>query len=246
LVKSIVLVPVTEKEEDFNVVVPVDLREYQKLIDTTSEETGVVVSRKLSMKADVWTSFETEVGLVNETFSQTVSATLTGPKLEWSKELTQTSSGSRSKRVVTEHPEIEDRRLYSTIAAGVFMLAFLYLLGNYAILILSRILTSRASPEHRNLQIEKKRKDLIVNIAGLPPLNEGDTIIEVSSLDDLVRVSDSFIKPVLRKPPTNAKDPFVYYVIDGSTRYEYLFKQELPSDISQESHSTSNEETPDT
>ena len=77
-------------------------------------------------------------------------------------------------------------------------------------------------------KVEKKRKDVFVDVTELPESNANETIIQVSALDDLVRLSDAFFKPVLRKAPASDAEPWRYYVFDGSTRYEYLLdRQEL-------------------
>jgi hypothetical protein len=73
-----------------------------------------------------------------------------------------------------------------------------------------------------------------VDIAELPTLAEGDTIIQVSSLEALGRVSDTFMKPILRRLPDGAREPYAYYVLDGSTRYEYVFSEKSTSTAARE------------
>ena len=41
-------------------------------------------------------------------------------------------------------------------------------------------------------------------------------------MEDLMKIADELLKPVIHQPPTTPEEAHGYYVFDGATRYEYL------------------------
>ena len=65
---------------------------------------------------------------------------------------------------------------------------------------------------------KKQHRDIIVDLQSLPPRG-GHVLITLDSLDDLVRVADALIKPVLHVAEA---DKHRYFINDGLTLYEYV------------------------
>jgi len=67
-------------------------------------------------------------------------------------------------------------------------------------------------------------EDIIVE-AAREPSTQGQTTIQMKTLEDLVRIADTLSKPIvhLQKPPTpeNQEPTDMFYVLDDITRYEY-------------------------
>lgn len=68
-------------------------------------------------------------------------------------------------------------------------------------------------------RVRKKYKQVLVDIEELPEIKPGETVIPLGSLDDLVRISDDLLKPVLHQA---SEGRHVYCTIDGSVRYQYI------------------------
>jgi len=220
---SLVSISDTMDGKEYTVALPVDLDRVTELIEAARTEHGPALAPKLTIEADAGISFEVDGESINEMFSQSVDVKLAGGTVQWGEKFVQTKQGSRTETVVTAHPEVLTRRLYSTAVAGVFGLVLLFIGGWYGVSVVRRILAERAMPARKLGKVEKKRKDVMVDIDEVPVLGAEDKVIRVSSLEDLARVSDTFFKPILRRPPTDSSEPQAYYVLDGSVRYEYLF-----------------------
>ena len=72
--------------------------------------------------------------------------------------------------------------------------------------------------EEEAQRARKKHKDIVVDIDELPEAQAGQVVIQLSSLDELVKTADSLLKPVLH---VSEPDKHTYCVIDGATRYKY-------------------------
>lgn len=222
--KTFVLVPPTEKSGPFTVTFPLDTDDFSHFNDVfraIETETGVSVPHKLIIKADVHTVAQTDFGPIDEEFSQTLTTTLGGDILEWEEELVASKPGAIKTSRMIPNPNkfvglsISEIRNLSAIVAGVFFILFLYLLVLNVWLKpkkLSRI-------EEEALRAKKKYKNAIVDIKELPEAKADETVIWLSSLDELVKAADALLKPVLHKAEP---ERHAYCVIDGLTRYQYV------------------------
>ena len=61
----------------------------------------------------------------------------------------------------------------------------------------------------------------MVDIGELPSAKPNDTVIAISSVDDLARIADDLVKPVLHQVKEGRH---VYCTIDGAVRYQYVIQ----------------------
>jgi len=222
--KPITLIPGVVKASDFTLTFPIDTDQLFELAETINRELGVGgFSYLLTLRADIHTIVETDHGAVNQLYSQSTSGTLQSGQLTWDGSLTKSQSGSLHDTIVVPIDTRADRIGWSLAGVLVLLLGF-YVAWNYA----------RSKPllltgiEQEARHAKRKHKDVIVDVDSLPEaksgevvmtLNPTDLVIPVSSLDELVKVSESLLRPVLHKV-----DPYkhIYCVIDGQTRFEYV------------------------
>jgi hypothetical protein len=69
---------------------------------------------------------------------------------------------------------------------------------------------------------EKKHKDILVDVQALPP-RVGQLLIPTDSLEDLIKIADALLKPVLHKAE---EERHTYCVMDGAVGYEYISEPE--------------------
>ena len=62
---------------------------------------------------------------------------------------------------------------------------------------------------------------MIVDIEELPEIKPNETVIPLSSLDDLARIADDLVKPVLHQVE---EGKHIYCVVDGVVRYQYVIQ----------------------
>jgi len=65
---------------------------------------------------------------------------------------------------------------------------------------------------------KKKYKQVMVDIEDLPSVKPTETVIPLSSLDDLARIADDLVKPMLHQVEGSRH---VYCIVDGAVRYQY-------------------------
>lgn len=70
----------------------------------------------------------------------------------------------------------------------------------------------------------RKYEDMIVKV--LTSLPEVQTVINVKSLEDLVKVAEALAKPVLKAMDGEEE---IFYVIDGSVKYQYKVQERIRS-----------------
>lgn len=76
------------------------------------------------------------------------------------------------------------------------------------------------------LQVKSKHQDLVVDVEKLPETKDEETMIELGSLDELVKVAEALLKPVLRLAEP---ERHTYCVIDGMARYHYVSLAKEPA-----------------
>ena len=69
----------------------------------------------------------------------------------------------------------------------------------------------------------KKYKSLLGEAAECPPIKEEETVIDMVSLEELAKIANNLLKPILHKIEPNEH---IYWVVDGLTRYRYVVKEE--------------------
>jgi hypothetical protein len=85
-----------------------------------------------------------------------------------------------------------------------------------------RIKTVKLLPlEKEALEIKKKYSARLIEALN-PGSYETEKTIKVRSMEDLIKVADELAKPVLYQAPDSSQPGYAYFVIDGTTRYQYL------------------------
>jgi len=219
--KTFELVPQTARRGDFTVSFPLDLAGYSELFNAIQQETGgPAEARSLAVRVRVHASVRTDYGTIDEYFFQSLSTDLTGDTLTWSDNLTKSQPGSiKTTRVV---PRIEtflglpvsQTRIWLVVVAVIVFL----LCGFCVFLYLRSRRFGPAAAERVASQARKKYRNIIVEVREMPEVKQGETVLLLDSLDDLVRTAESLLKPVLHKAEGQRH---IYCVFDASTRYEY-------------------------
>jgi hypothetical protein len=220
--KTIELVPLITKTGDFTLAFPLDLEQYSELFDAIQRETGAASqSRSLAIRARVHAAADTAAGRIDADFTHSISTDLAADTLAWSDNLTKSEPGAITTTRVVTQPEkylglsVSQARIFLPAIAGVFLALLIAALIWY--FREDRGALNAAEKEAR--QANKKYKGIIVEIRQLPEVKPGEMVIQLNSLDDLVRTGEGLLKPVLH----NAEGQrHIYCVFDTATRYEYL------------------------
>ncbi len=216
--KTFTLVPKTESTGDFVLNFPVDINYFAELANVIRDELGMgAATHDLTIEATVHTQAYTQFGPIDEVFTHTLTGSLGATTLTWSEELEKSEEGTIEGIDFFTDPDLPAYRLWSQIVTGLLLLIFLFVLWHA---IWARPIMSKIDEEA--FRAKKKHKNVIVDIKELPSAKARETVIPISSLDELIKAADSLLKPVLHQAEANKH---TYCVIDGSTRYEYISKR---------------------
>jgi len=79
--------------------------------------------------------------------------------------------------------------------------------------------TDLSSIEQESQNLQKKYGERIAEVKG-PVVVSGETI-PLSSMEDLVKIADELGKPIFHQLAVMPEAGQLYYVLDGTTRYQY-------------------------
>ncbi len=221
--KTITLVPPTKKNGPFTVSFVLDeatLARFQDVYKAIEKETGASVPPNVALKATVKTIGETPHGIIDQTFTQTLSTSLGGQTIKWNEKLDASQPGKIEKSRLVPNTKgfmglsLKGSRSFGTVFSGLLLILFVSFVALNA-----RFRPPELSPVEEGLRASKKHKDVIVDVKELPGASFNEAVVMLGSLDDLVKTADSLLKPILHKAEP---DKHTYCVIDGTTRYQYV------------------------
>jgi hypothetical protein len=222
--KTFVLVLPTTKSESFSISFPLDINHFTEMLEAIRSETGVPAeSYNLTIKADVHTIAQTDLGPIDEVFSQTLSTALGEGTLEWNEELVESKPGSITTSQMIPNPNkymgltVSRVRILAPTVAGIVISLFVYLIWRR--LKLKPMEVPKIDKEVR--LAKKKYGERIAEATSQTPI-EGEKAISIGSMEDLIKIADELGKPVIHQAPSIPEEAHAYYVFDGATRYQYV------------------------
>ncbi|MFA5101974.1 MAG: DUF5305 family protein [Candidatus Thermoplasmatota archaeon] len=229
--KTYTLIPRTSFNEtgtttSFTVSFPLQYAFYDAILSKINEETGVPAQNPiLLIRSAVTVQATTQNNTVSSDFTPVINMTLNQKTLEISKELSFTQPGSVTKSTSITMPEVPVQRTQWTI------LSIVSLIGMCVVAFLTIRTIERQPRTQKELKkMKKKYGEWLVETKTHPDTTNARRI-EISSLEDLAKVSEELGKPILMYAsplPLNHR----FYVLDETTIYDYIFKPK------QENHTT--------
>ena len=220
--KELLLVPETRKSGPFTLSFPVDIHYFDEVVGAIEEQiVDKGGSYSIEIRAEVETMVETRDGTIDDAYAQTMRGTRDGNTLTFQNDLSGSQEGAIEVEVEPANPG--PGRWKSPSIAGVCV-------GGLALALLGvvQVRSSRRDAVAATVaRARKKYKDTLVDVEELPRTRAGDLVVSVSSIDDLARISDESLKPLLHCAQQGRHS---YSVIDGTIRYEYI----IPGDAGDE------------
>jgi hypothetical protein len=213
--KSLVVVPETSKAGSFTVSFPIDVAYFASVIDAIGQETGARgSSHNIIIQADVDTVASTDLGTISEAYTQTLSGKLEANALTFAQEL----SGSKSGYIGVPAAEAST----GSRAPWIFGLVIALLALAYFAWCQMRLAAAPISAGQAEIaRAGKKYRQVMVDVEDLPETKATETVIPLNSLDDLVRIADDLVKPVLHVAGIGRH---TYCVIDSGVRYLHVIQ----------------------
>lgn len=204
----------------------INIRDIATLVNNINNEIGVATGNyNMTISTIILLTAETQEGTINEPLAATLNIAfqrgtpegdiITLENLQTTKtgEITQTQTIQQDSNKNLQYASYAT----STIATiGLAISASLYLK--------TRPPTPPQTTQKLLQDLREPYEDIIVE-AAQEPSTQGQTTIQMETLEDLVKIADTLSKPIihLQKPsaPQNPEPTDMFYVLDGITHYEY-------------------------
>jgi hypothetical protein len=219
----------TSKSGNFSLTFPVDLATYIALLQSIYDETGVSSnSYNISISAVLHTTGETKFGKIDEVFSPSLKAAIAGNIAQWNKNLTTNQPGFIKATSIISNPQTYFglSAVWSRTLSAIGGIIFLILCGLSLVLYFKMKPARRSQTEQEADRIRKKYGVRLVEALNYAP-SEGEKTLSLGSMEDLIKVADELSKPIIYQPPDSIRVMYAYFVLDGSTRYQYLLEAGL-------------------
>jgi hypothetical protein len=217
----------TSNETSFNFSIPpITITSMDTLVSSINREIGVSTGNyNITIITTAILNAETEAGTINEQFTASLLLGIVRGAPEGDivsiGNLQTTKTGKIVQTDTIYHDWVKNQQYASYITSataiiGLAICAFLYTQTKPPI--------TPTTSEKLIQELTEPYRDIIVE-ATKEQTPQGQTIIPIKTLEDLVKIADTLTKPIVhfQKPPTpENKEPMdIFYVLDDITRYEY-------------------------
>jgi len=214
--KNFTLVPKTSTKGPIAVDFPVNIRTFNTVTNTLRTELGFgAVNYDLTIKATVHTTGDIGSRHIDQVFTHSLKGQLGTTTFTLTGNLNKQQPGTIVEYTTVPVAKTWVFRGLSLVGVALAVFAFLFVLLNFRHAQAGAIF----GMEEEALQAKRKHKGIIVDVGELPPVQAGEAVITVGSVEELVKTADALLKPVLHHAGT---DKHTYCVIDGGVRYLYV------------------------
>lgn len=191
----------------------IDFDYFNDIVKKVEEQLGVGAgSPRLLIKANIDLEATSAQGTVKESIGPTMTLPVAGSTFTVEGELTDSKDGALYKTVPVPNP-VKNKMAYAialSFFSGLSLILFFFLTQN-------KVITDTARKQE--LDFWKKYGDRIVKVNDT--LNPTD-IINVNSMDDLIKIADETEKPIIYQDNVDPTFPPACYVFDGPTAYKHI------------------------
>ena len=205
---------------------PLDRELFRRRVEEVAAETGAAAPAEVTVTytAHVEAEAAAEGERVRQVLEPTLVVPLAGETLAISGDRSRSADGVVRRAEERPASGVRERRLYSLLGTGAA--AVLPVLAAIGTVARPRPQEDPLVREARRLR-RKYRKRIAEADAGGPDL-PGERAVPLASMEDLARVSDELLKPIVYTGPAGADGPHLFFVVDGVVRYEYRLAGEPP------------------
>lgn len=225
--KEITLIPTGKStQEEFSFSFDLSIHQFPELAETFREETGVTLeSPQLTIQVQVTPEVQTRYGSITEPFEQSLTFSFEEATIRGGNQLETSQRDSITKtRQDSVSGLSREQASWLKIGSGLIATVSIYLLGS--LVRMSLQFRPRRPEQQRELQqVRKKLQGLFVQVDELPPVQESQIVVQLSSLEELLDLAEEMFRPVI----CNAnEDGFSCCMIDGlsAMRYEYTNRRQ--------------------
>jgi len=207
-------------DDDFQVDFPIDLVFYENYTEIINTETGVTANNpELVIDCsinNVRITANKEL-LTPEKLNLQMISTLNEKIISFSDQLKNSVSGSKTERELITSTENTDNSEQWTANSFIFIIVIIIFT-----LVTSGDTTKLSEIEKQVRKINKKYREWIVEVDRSPKRPLGAELINLKSVDDLIKISEELGKSVIYHE-SETDGTYSYYVLDETVHYKFVF-----------------------
>lgn len=200
-----------------------NLSPYIDMLATIQDQTGVSIKNpQLRLAFNVDVAITSEHGALADRLSPTLVIPLNAASFEIKGTPKQTSTKPIRQVNTITLPPPPDRGSGGQLASLIV----------FAVLLVAFVTFTHSAPrpsidpiEKQVASLRKKYGDRMVDATPHSPSTSA-TVMSVGSIEDLEKLADQLGRLIIHQPPSPASATHVYYILDGSIRYEYSLDHE--------------------
>lgn len=195
--------------------ITINLDEFHQFIKEFTEIAKISSSVKFTIEGQVNMKAKTDVGIINKIYSPSMLIPLSGSYFKVGGTLNDEQNGTIDETRNIDIPINKNKIIVLAIVAGICLLVLIYI-------IFFTIPVVIGEREKELKKIFKKHGDRMVALKD-DFLNYYEKCIKVKSIDDLVRISDEVVKPIMYKYSSDYNEISKFYVINEKETYLFEF-----------------------
>jgi len=231
--KTLELVSPMEGSSGIKIPFTLDFGKINQLLENIRNETGISAdTNKLSIRADIHVTGQTDFGKIDETFTPSLSAPLGKGTLVFEEKPQQSRDGAITiSRVMPNNKRYLglSRSGIRTLSIILMVILLLALVGQVYLFIRGKrpVITPTA---RESLGIQQRYGERIAEAIGQIP-GTPERTVSLGSMEDLIKVADELGKPIIHQSAGEIGDVHAYYVIDATTRYQFILASDEVKDL---------------
>lgn len=199
--------------------ITIKLDEFQEFIKEVTEIAKISSSVKFTIVGQVNMKAKTDKGTINKTYSPSMIIPLGGSYFEVGGNLNDEQNGTIDETRNIDIPVNKNKIIVLAIVAGISLLVLIYVI----------FLTIPVVIDEREKELKKIFKNNGDRMVALNDdvLNYYEKCIKVKSIDDLVRISDEVVKPIMYKYSSDYNEISKFYVTNEKETYLFELHIEI-------------------
>lgn len=200
--------------------IPVRLSDYSEYLDMVKKTLKFGFSMRLVIRWNIFTEVKTEEGSKKETIMPVMEIPVSKEYFEVAGELSQENKGAIEKTEKIISP------VYEKIKAACWIVEALCAVLLLLMLIFTKPYTINSPLQKKLKQVFKSHGSRMVGLGSETTIN-ADEFIEISSMEDLVKIADDVGRPIMYRKSSNPEDIYYFYVIEENNIYVFDIRKTI-------------------
>lgn len=236
--KQYVLLPETSfkvKDQRFTIEkkIPVRISDYKGYLDIVEKTLKFSYNMKLVIRWNIFTEVKTKEGSKKETIMPVMEIPVSKEYFEVAGELSQENKGAieKTEKIISPAYVKTKTACWIVEVLSALLLAFM--------LVFTKPYTIDSPLQKKLKQVFKSHGSRMVGLGSETTINANE-LIEIASIEDLVKIADDVGRPIMYRKSSNLEDIYYFYVIEENNIYVFDIRKTIIYPPAEKSTETNN------